>query len=110
MTIDEIRDDSLFTGREVKALLREHAAPPEFISTVEASRRFGRSNEWWRKRAAGIPGARQDGPGSPWLLPYGECERIIGAVGKDDVGAKRKERRRGAYGRGPRPRKEASSA
>ena len=110
--LDRIDDNDLFTGREVKRMLRELADPPEFLTTVQASRRFGRSNEWWRRRADSIPGARQDGPGCPWLLPFAECERIIAEIGGDEVGAKRKERRRGAFGRGPRQerRKEPSSA
>lgn len=100
--IYSINDNDLFTGREVKRMLREvlEGEGDVEVSTTEASELLGHSSDWWRRAAPEIPGARQDAEGGPWTLPLVACRAHL-----SDLRHEGKLRRRHAtkkpFGRGP---------
>lgn len=57
----------------------EEGDGPEWVTTEQAATIVGRTSEWWQDeaRAGHLPGAHQDGKGSPWLLPLAECRRHL---------------------------------
>ena len=102
--IEAIRDNDVFTGREVKRMLREllEGEGDVVISTTEAAELLGHSADWWRRAAPEIDGARREVEGGPWTLPLAGCRAHLGR--KRDEGRLRTRRRDDdvkPFGRGP---------
>lgn len=99
----EIHDNSIYTGREVKQLLRKalEGEGDVVVSTPEAARLLGHSPEWWRRAAPDIPGAYQPAGGGPWSLPLAGCrEHLAGLRHRGKLRYRRADAK--PFGRGPR--------
>lgn len=99
----EIRDNDIFTGREVKQLLRQalEGEGDVVVSTVEAARILGHSSEWWRRAAPEIEGAYQPENGGPWSLPLAACRQHLAELRHRGKLRYRRGEDAKPFGRGP---------
>lgn len=102
--MEEIKDNDLYTGREVKRLLRNvlEGENEVEVSTAEASRLLGHSPEWWRRAALKVPGAYQPEGGGPWSLPLSACREHLAGLRHRGKLRYRKSHNAKPFGRGPR--------
>lgn len=97
MTIDEIPDNNVYTGREMKRILRAilEGTGDVVVTTTEASELLGHSPDWWRREAPEVGGAYQETDGGPWSLPLSGCREHLRRRRKDG------KLRRRAFGKQP---------